>query len=234
MNIRLRYFAAVREVMNSGAQEIEFADGTTVQQALDHLASIEPRIIPLANAVMPMVNQEYVSRNAVLEEGDELALIPPVSGGCNHSSERFRITEDPLEIAEVTRIVERGDAGAISVFVGTVRDNARGMRVTALDYEAYESAAVKFLHQIDDEVQVKCPGVMLAIWHRTGLLQIGEASVVIAASSGHRDDAFEASRYAIERIKQIVPIWKKEHYDDGSTWIGSEADYQVEIGRIAP
>lgn len=234
MQIQLRYFAAVREIMNAGKQTIELSEGATVQDALDQLTSSEPRLAPLNKAIMLMVNQEYVSGDSELHDGDELALIPPVSGGNEVDAGRFKITPDPLSIESVTSLVQRNDAGAVSIFVGTVRDNARGRSVTALDYEAYESAATKFLHQIGTEISERWPGAESAIWHRTGLLQVGEASVVIATSSAHRDEAFAASRYAIERIKQIVPIWKKEHYADGSSWIGSESDYQIETGRVNP
>ena len=117
---------------------------------------------------------------------------------------------------------------------GTVRDNARGKAVTALEYEAYPPAAEKMLEQIGEEIFEQWGIRTVAIAHRYGLLQIGETSVVIAVSSAHRETAFDACRYAIERIKVLVPIWKREVYEDGAVWIGSEADYQVETGRIDP
>ena len=113
-----------------------------------------------------------------------------------------------------------------------MRDHARGQTVAALDYEAYPPAAEKMLAQIGDEIEAKWGLNRVAILHRTGLLKPGETSVVISVASPHRDEAFEAARYAIERIKEIVPIWKKEHYEDGAIWVGSEFDYQREIGRI--
>ncbi len=116
-------------------------------------------------------------------------------------------------------------------FTGEVRDNARGSDVTALDYEAYDEAATAMMATIADEIEEQFGVDRIAIIHRVGLLQPGEASVVISVASPHRDEAYRASRHAIERLKQIVPVWKKEHYADGETWIGSEADYQRAIGR---
>ncbi len=135
-------------------------------------------------------------------------------------------------LALVESLVAGPDAGAIVTFAGTVRDNARGRQVTALDYEAYPSAAEKMLARVGAEAVEQWPGVRIAIAHRFGYLVPGEISVVIATASAHREDAYHASMFAISRIKEIVPIWKKEHYADGSTWVGSELDYQIETGRI--
>jgi molybdopterin synthase catalytic subunit len=117
-------------------------------------------------------------------------------------------------------------------FIGTVRNHARGREVVSLEYEAYPAAATRMLAQVGAEVQQQWPAVEIAISHRFGHLMPGEASVVIACSSAHRDESYAASAWAISRIKEIVPIWKKEHYADGSAWIGSEHAYQVETGRI--
>ncbi|MGH2616986.1 MAG: molybdenum cofactor biosynthesis protein MoaE, partial [Thermomicrobiales bacterium] len=137
------------------------------------------------------------------------------------------------EPRDVERLVAHSGAGAIVTFIGTVRDNARGKAVTHLAYEAYAPAAEQMLAQIGDEIQERWGIEQTAIAHRTGSLAIGEASVVISVASPHRDAAFAACQYAIERIKEIVPIWKKEHYADGAAWIGSEHEYQVAIGRLS-
>jgi molybdopterin synthase catalytic subunit len=139
--------------------------------------------------------------------------------------ERFRVTAEPLETGAVATLVAAPDCGAVVTFVGLVRNNNTGRRVLWLDYEAYEPLAVKAFAQIDEEARDRWPAVRLAIHHRTGRVEIGQASVAIAAASAHRADAFGASRYAIERIKQMAPIWKHEHFEGGDVWIeGATAD----------
>lgn len=231
MKIQLRYFAILREVLGRSEEVREVDQGTTAGALYDQLAVDVPRIAGLKRSVMLMVNQEYVPADHPLQDGDELALIPPVSGGAA-PIRHFEVTTDPLDTQAIERLVASPENGAILTFTGTVRDNARGKGVTALDYEAYPPAAEKMLERIGDEMRERWAIERVAIVHRYGLLQIGEASVVIAVASPHRDEAFAACRHAIERIKEIVPIWKKEHYDDGAVWIGSEADYQREIGRL--
>lgn len=233
MQIRLRYFAMVREIVGQSRATLDVPEGATAGMVFERLVADYPRLQGTAKSVMLMVNQEYVSPDHQLAEGDELALIPPVSGGANRPGAMFAVTSEPLDAREVERLVEDPATGAVVTFSGVVRNHARGRQVTALDYEAYEAAAEKMLARIGDEIEARWEIGKVAIVHRTGLLSIGEASVVIAVSSAHRDAAFEACRYAIERIKEIVPIWKKEIYADGEVWIGREADYQREIGRLA-
>jgi MoaE-MoaD fusion protein len=148
------------------------------------------------------------------------------------SDPRFRVTSDPLDVAAVSAIVSSADCGAVTTFVGLVRNEHGGRRVLWLDYEAYEPLALKSFVRIDEEAGERWPSVGLAIHHRIGRLDIGEASVVIAAGSPHRADAFSACRYAIERIKQIAPIWKHEHFEGGDSWIeGATADPLDEDAR---
>lgn len=136
----------------------------------------------------------------------------------------YEITNEPIDIQTVIdKVVER-EAGAISTFIGTVRELTRGKKTLYLIYDAYESMAVKKLEQIGTEIQSRWPGAKVAISHRVGKLDISDLAVVIAVSTPHRAAAFEASRYAIERIKEIVPIWKKEHWEDGSKWIGDQLE----------
>jgi molybdopterin synthase catalytic subunit len=183
----------------------------------------------MRGSTMLMVNRAYVQPDHVLADGDELALIPPVSGGSSH---RFLVQEEPLDPRVVEALVDDPATGALVTFIGRVRDHARGQGVSALDYEAYPEAATEMMAVIANEIRERWGIGQVAIAHRTGLLQVGEASVVICVASPHRAEAFEACQYAIERLKEIVPVWKKEHYDDGATWIGSEADYQREIGKL--
>ena len=148
------------------------------------------------------------------------------------SDPRFRVTSDPLDVSAVSAIVSSADCGAVATFVGLVRNENGGRRVLWLEYEAYEPLAVKAFARIDEEAGERWPSIGLAIHHRIGRLEIGEASVIIAATSPHRAEAFAACRYAIERIKQIAPIWKHEHFEGGETWIeGATADPTDEDAR---
>jgi molybdopterin synthase catalytic subunit len=138
--------------------------------------------------------------------------------------ELFEIVDEPIKVEEIVKKVERREAGAITTFIGTVREWTKGRRTLSLEYQAYASMAVKMLEQIGDEVKEKWPTAQTAISHRVGHLEIADIAVVIAVSSPHRKIAYEANEYAIERIKQIVPIWKKEHWEDGETWIGDQLE----------
>jgi len=151
------------------------------------------------------------------------------------SDKRFRVTKKALDANAVAKIVASADCGAITTFVGIVRDEHGGRRVLWLEYEAYEPLALKAFALIDEEAGQRWPSIALAIHHRIGRLEIGDASVVIAAASPHRPEAFAACRYAIERIKQIAPIWKHEHFEGGDSWIeGATADpMDEEVRRMA-
>ena len=230
MNVTVRYFAIMREQLGRSVEQLTLPEGTTAGEIFALATRDAPRLAGLGRAVMVMVNEEYVPPDHVLRDGDEVALIPPVSGG---QPTLFTVTSEELDPRAVERLVAGPDAGAVVTFTGTVRDNARGRTVTALEYEAYPSAAEKMLARVAAEAADRWPEVRMAIAHRTGRLLPGEASVVIACASPHRENAYAASAFAIARIKEIVPIWKKEWYADGSAWIGSELDYQIETGRLA-
>ena len=206
MEIEVRYFALIRELLGRSSERREMADGTTVGQLFDDLVAQHPRLERMRPATMLMVNKAYVSPEHVLYDGDEVALIPPVSGG---EAGRFGVQSETLDPRQVESLVADPGVGAIVTLVGTVRDHGRGRRVVQLDYEAYAPAAEEMLRQIGDEIRQQWGVERTAIVHRIGSLRVGEASVVISVAAPHRDAAFEACRYAIERIKEIVPIWKK-------------------------
>jgi MoaE-MoaD fusion protein len=229
MDVDVRFFAIIREIVGRAAERRQLAEGATAGDLFDELAREYPRLEHMRPVTMLMVNKAYVTQDHVLHHGDEMALIPPVSGG---GQPRFRVQSEALDPRFTESLVAHPGAGAIATFIGTVRDHGRGRAVTHLEYEAYAPAAELTMSQIGDEIQERWGIDQVAIVHRVGSLAVGEASVVISVASAHRDAAFEACRYAIERIKEIVPIWKKEHYADGAAWLGSEHDYQVEIGRI--
>jgi molybdopterin synthase catalytic subunit len=228
ITISMLYFAMFREHLGKSTEAISVPPGTTAGDIFGIVTEGSAALSGMRNSTMVMVNEEYADPAQELRDGDEVALIPPVSGG----DHRYVCTADVLDPRAVETMVASDDAGALVTFIGTVRNHARGRAVVSLEYEAYPAAATRMLAQVGAEVQQQWPAVEIAISHRFGHLMPGEASVVIACSSAHRDESYAASAWAISRIKEIVPIWKKEHYADGSAWIGSEHDYQVETGRI--
>lgn len=219
MRISVRLFAVCRERAKAERIEIEIAgDSATLTQFLAAVGSQEPRLAPLLPVVRVAVNERFATADDRISALDDVALIPPVSGGSGLGP--FEVRAEPIRIEEVVSAVESRGVGAVVAFAGTVRASTGGHEVVALEYEAYEGMAVRALRQIGGQVQERWPDARVAILHRTGRLDVGEVSVVIAASSPHRADAFDACRYAIERLKQDVPIWKKEIRRDGSIWVG--------------
>jgi molybdopterin synthase catalytic subunit len=217
MHISVRLFAVLKDRAGTDRVELDLAgDSATLIQLKEAIAQRVPAIAPLLSQVRVAINEELAAAGALISEKDDVALIPPVSGG----SGAFAIEENPIELDRVVRAVTHPGAGAICTFSGTVRDQTKGVAVVALEYEAYRSMALKYLERIGGEIEARWPGTRAAIVHRIGRVEIGETSVVIAVSSPHRADAFEGCRHAIERLKEDVPIWKKELRVDGSIWVG--------------
>ncbi len=232
MNIDIRLFAGLVDLLKTPVLHLQIDQETvTVEQLKTHILTRYPEAADALQSCFFAKNQAYAALDETIAEGDEIALIPPVSGGQgnttrpNDSSERtpsFILTNDPISVEEVTAKVLHDSHGATLAFVGTTREFTRGQRTVLLEYDAYAPMAVKTMEQIGSEIADKWPGTLCAITHRLGKVGIGEISVVIAVSSPHRADCYEASRYAIERLKQIVPIWKKEIWEDGSEWKGHQ------------
>jgi molybdopterin synthase catalytic subunit len=199
---------------------VEVPEGATAGSVLDRLIAEHPTLRELAPVLRLAVNQEYAERNRALAAGDEVAVLPPVSGG----ADRYEVTVERLELARLVEAVSRNTSGAVASFLGVVRGFARGRQVHYLEYDAYPEMATATMRQIGAEIQARWPVDGIAIVHRTGRLAIGEASVAIAIASPHRHEALQACAYAIERLKEIVPIWKREVWTDGAEWIGSTVD----------
>jgi MoaE-MoaD fusion protein len=209
VRVAVKLFAALREQAGLRERELELADGARVHDVWPALGlGDEPRGLVYA------VNRAYVDRDAPLAEGDEVALIPPVSGG------DFLLSEAPLSLERVVAEVASDDAGAIATFVGTTRARSRGRDVVRLEYEAYEGMAESEMERIAGLLLERHDVLAVAIHHRVGRVEIGETSVVIAVSAAHRAAAFDACRDAIDTLKQTVPLWKKELYVGGEEWIG--------------
>jgi molybdopterin synthase catalytic subunit len=209
MNVRVRLFAGLRERAGTGAVEVDVAEGATVGDVWPLLAlGDEPGGLLYAR------NREYVERSEAVHPGDEIAFIPPVSGG------DFRLAAEPLLVEDVVGEVRDDAAGAIATFVGTTRAHSRGRDVLHLEYEAYEGMAEQVMANLATELTQRHDLCKVAIHHRIGRVDIGGTSVVIAVSAPHRAAALEACADAIEELKVSVPLWKKETYVGGEEWIG--------------
>jgi MoaE-MoaD fusion protein len=204
--VSVRLFAGLRERAGWSRREVDAATVADVWPALG--LGDEPA------GLLYAVNKEYADRDRALNPGDEVALIPPVSGGA------FLLSDEPVSLDRAVEEVRSDDAGAIATFTGTTRVHSRGRTVTHLDYEAYEGMAEKVMEEIAESLRAKYQLTAIAIHHRIGRVSIGETSVVIAVSAPHRQDALAACKDAIDELKERVPLWKKEVYEGGEEWIG--------------
>lgn len=194
----------------------------------DQLAKEYPIVAPYLTTLVCAVDEEYVPVEHPLSEGDEVALIPPVSGGSEASKGPFQITTEPLDPGPLVAAVRKDASGALALFYGVARDHSEGRRVVALEYDAYPSMAERKLREVAEEVAGRWPITGIGVFHRTGRLAVGETSLLVAVSSAHRAEAFDACHYAVDRIKQVVPIWKKEIWESGNgEWVAGHA---VEAG----
>lgn len=216
MHVRILYFALLRDRLGRDRETIELPDGSTAHDLLDVLAQASPVIAGARRSLQVAVNQEMVPLSQPLAAGDEVALIPPVSGGAGHC----RISREPLVWQEVIDAVSGPGQGGIAVFCGVVRDHNDGKQVVRLDYEAYDEMAQRTMNQIAARIETSIAGARVAMVHRVGSLRIGDTAVLVAASAPHRAEAFAACRAAIEALKREVPIWKKEFSPDGAEWLG--------------
>ena len=219
MNVRVVLFAKPRELVGRPNVELALPTGATAADAWGQLSSTYD-LGPLPRSFRCAVNSEYAGWDDPLREGDELAVIPPVSGGAiGERHGLVALSEEPLDPKAIADRVRGDGYGALVVFEGVVREHSRGKQVRALVYEAYGSMAQKQIEQLADEAGKRWPISKVAVVHRTGTLQVGEVSVVIAAAAPHRGEAFDACEWLIDELKRTVPIWKKEIYTEGEAWI---------------
>ncbi len=218
MRIQVLYFAVFRERLGREDETLDLADGARVHDALAALAAKHEPIATLRTKFRVAVNQDFTDEDRELRDGDELALIPPVAGGAG--VRHVVLTGDPLSLDRCLSAVGGAGMGGIVTFTGMVRRTSRGITVEKLEYEAYGTMAVREMTRLCEEIEAEIDGVRLAVEHRTGTLEVGDLAVVIAAAAPHRAEAFTACRAMIDRLKDRVPIWKKEFGDDGSTWVG--------------
>lgn len=219
--VEIRYFAAARELCGTDHESLALPAATTrARDVLALLAERHPRLAPVVARMRLAVNGAIVHDDDPVRPGDELAVLPPVAGG---APRLCALRDTPLSLDEALAAVRHAGAGAVAVFVGTVRDQADGKPVARLDYEAHPELAEREMHAILDEIEHASPGVRLSALHRTGQLAVGDIAVLVATRAPHRGEAFAACRDAIERIKARVPIWKHEWAPDGSAhWVNLE------------
>jgi MoaE-MoaD fusion protein len=220
MRVTVRLFAGQRDIVGVAELHYELEPGATVGTLWESLVARYPRLNGFSRRVLYAVNTEWSDLDSELHDGDEVAFIPPVSGGTDAAeTPLFHITAATLDPAPLVQLVQTPSDGAVVTFSGVVRDNFDGQPTAFLEYEAYAPMAVPVLHQIADEAQAQFDIGRVAVHHRVGRLPIGETAVLVVVAAPHRRAAFEAALFIMDRIKEIAPIWKKEHWaDGGSEW----------------
>ena len=225
IRVRLLAFGALKAIVPAGADWRDLTAGASVDDLLALLCREGLTDAAALRSAATAVNQQYSPRSYILQDGDEVAILPPVSGGfdeANPSYPLIGLVREPIDAAALERAIKSGADGAVCVFDGIVRDNTRGRRTLHLDYEAYEQMALQQMQLLRSEA-IEHFGVReVAIVHRLGRLTIGETSVFIAVASAHRGAAFDACRWVIDTLKKTVPIWKEEQFVDGAAWADGE------------
>jgi molybdopterin synthase catalytic subunit len=226
------FFGILRDVLGCSSDDVSLPDAATLRDLLTRYESRFPRLKQLAPTLAMAVNHEYSNVSAALHDGDEVALLPPVSGGATvaregravglASNQNCLLTRGPLDSKALAQELQRPEDGAVVVFEGVVRNHTRDRRTLFLDYEAYEAMAISQMELLVAQAKQKFAIRDAAIHHRLGRLEIGEPSVVIVVTSAHRAAAFDACRWLIDTLKRTVPIWKKEHFEDGAVWADGE------------
>ena len=215
--IRVLFFGAARDAVDANTIEISLDAPATVSSAFQNLVAKFSELGRFGRSLLFAVNQEYATADTPLQENDELALFPPVSGGGSHDF--FELTTEPINVGQVARRVVLPECGATVTLDGYAREWTKGRRTLYLVYEAYDSMALTEMQRLGVEAHKRFEIAHIGIVHRTGRLDIGETSVVIAVSAPHRQAAFQAGEWAIKELKRTVPIWKKEVYEDGEEWV---------------
>lgn len=218
MQVQVLFFGMLKELAGRASESLSLPEGATLGDVIRHYEERVPRFREMMESVAMSVNQDYAGPEYKLEAGDEVGLLPPVSGG----TPRAAVVRSRIESEGVVSRIKQPADGAAVVFEGVARDNTRGRRTLYLDYEAYEEMALKEMEALAERALAKFPVRDVALVHRLGRLEIGETSVLIVVASAHRAAAFEACRWLIDTLKRTVPIWKKEYFEDGAVWADGE------------
>ncbi|MGA8142731.1 MAG: molybdenum cofactor biosynthesis protein MoaE [Candidatus Acidiferrales bacterium] len=231
MRVRVLFFGQLKDIVGVAQDDAELSDGARVEDLFERYGRRFPKLAEFRPSIAASVNQEYAGWRVPLSSGDEVAFLPPVSGGQQTATAEdiFQLVRVPIRPQELADSLKAPEDGALVAFDGFVRNNFRGKRTLYLEYEAYEPMAYAKMREIGAHIREKFPIHRLAIVHRLGRLEIGETSVWIAVSSPHRTAAFDACRYAIDTLKRTVPIWKKEYFVGGAVWAEGELPSQEAI-----
>jgi molybdopterin synthase catalytic subunit len=226
MQVRVLFFGMLKDWMGRGSDSLSLPEGACLRDVVTHYEALVPRMRDFAASIAMSVNQEYAGGDHKLRSGDEIGLLPPVSGG----AARAAIVREVIDSQKVLASIKHPEDGAAVLFDGVVRNNTRGRRTLYLDYEAYEVMALKQMEDLAERAIAQFGVRGVRIVHRLGRLQIGETSVLIVVASAHRAPAFDACRWLIDTLKRTVPIWKKEYFEDGAVWADGEP-FPAEIPR---
>ena len=235
VRVKVLFFGMLRDIVGRAEEHIDVDEGARLGSVFDRYAGEFPRLKGMASSIVLACNQQFCDRSAALQDGDEIALLPPVSGGTSRYIHQiadpegyfFALTREPIDAQSVARALLQGEDGAIVNFEGVVRNNTKGRPTRFLDYECYELMAIKTMAEIGREIARAHAIGRIAMIHRLGRMEIGETSVAVIVTAPHRKPAFEAALEGINRLKRLVPIWKKEHFADGEVWVEGEWDDSV-------
>ena len=236
MQIKVLFFGQLKDVCGRSEDRLDLPAGSRLRSVFDHYAARFPKLRDMARSIVLARNQEFSGGDTELAENDEIALLPPVSGGSgseivDSEGHFFGLTRAAIDPREMEERLLQGIDGAIVTFQGVVRNNTRGRRTLRLDYECYEPMALRQMAVIGREIATQFQISRIAMVHRLGVMEIGEASVVVAVASPHRKAAFDAALEGINRLKKQVPVWKKEFFEDGEIWV--EGDWDEKAPRAA-
>ena len=246
MRIRVLFFGVLRDVVGVREDSLDIAEGGRLETVFEHYAARFPKLREMAASTVLALNQQFSSPSAPLAEGDEVAFLPPVSGGASPdrpagsfthqiadpAGHFFALTRCPIDGTAIARHLLRGEDGAFVNFEGVARDNTKGRATRFLEYECYEAMAVKMMAEIGADIARSHAIGRIAMVHRLGRLEISETSVIVVVTAPHRKPAFEAALEGINRLKRLVPVWKKEYFVDGEVWVDGEWDDSIVKARL--
>ncbi len=229
MKVNVLFFGITHDLTGFAQEQVELPEGENLEGLRRLYETRFPRLLSAGGSLLVAVNQEIAKGSVPLRDGDEVAFMPPVSGGAG--GDFFRITRDPICASDLAKQLRAAKDGAVVVFEGIVRNHSQGCATLFLEYEAYEPLAIRKMQELGSEAKQKFAIDGIGMIHRLGRLEIGETSVAIIVTAEHRRAAFEACQYAIDRLKQVVPVWKKEYFADGAVWAEGEGQTRVVVER---